>query len=227
VVVAAAGLLAGGGGVAFATVASSGPVDGSGVIHGCYADSAFKGSHMFVLQDAGTNCPRGTTAVSWNEQGPPGVSYGVSAYSSTEVPMSSTPETDVPVMSSQAVPESGDYYVVATVNAWIDSGDEAGCYVVGQAGNYAPSVTASASGFQVLTVVADVDLTAGSDVTVDCVDSNGDINTYASQGWLTATLISNDNGGAGAAPSATTHKPSAKVLTTAGRPATHNRRAKR
>jgi hypothetical protein len=72
IVLAAAGLLAGGGGVAFATVAASSPVDGNNVIHGCYTNAAISGSHVFVLQNAGTSCPSGTTAVSWNEQGSPG-----------------------------------------------------------------------------------------------------------------------------------------------------------
>ena len=59
------------GGTAAAAVIS-GPVDGSGVVHGCYSSAAIKGSHVIVLQDAGTTCPNGTTAVSWNQQGPAG-----------------------------------------------------------------------------------------------------------------------------------------------------------
>lgn len=55
-----------------AYAAIAGPVDGSGVIHGCYTDKALNGSHVIVLQDAGTTCPQGTTAISWNQQGPAG-----------------------------------------------------------------------------------------------------------------------------------------------------------
>ena len=62
-------LLAGG---ATAGAAVAGPIDGSGVIHGCWTNAALNGSHVFVLQDAGTNCPRGTTAISWNQTGPQG-----------------------------------------------------------------------------------------------------------------------------------------------------------
>jgi hypothetical protein len=61
-----------GAGVAGAAIASSGPVDSSGVVHGCYTTQALNGSHVFVLQDAGTSCPKGTTAVSWNQSGPAG-----------------------------------------------------------------------------------------------------------------------------------------------------------
>ena len=63
--------LALGGGTAYAEIAG-GPVDSGGVIHGCYTNAAISGSHVFVLQDASTTCPKGTTAVSWNEHGPAG-----------------------------------------------------------------------------------------------------------------------------------------------------------
>lgn len=63
--------LLGGGAVAVAGI-SGGPVDSSGVIHGCYTNASLNGSHVFVLQNAGTECPNGTTPVSWNQSGPPG-----------------------------------------------------------------------------------------------------------------------------------------------------------
>ena len=66
----AAAVLAIGGTAAAAVI--SGPVDGNGVVHGCYTSAAIKGSHVIVLQDTGTTCPNGTTAVSWNQQGPAG-----------------------------------------------------------------------------------------------------------------------------------------------------------
>jgi hypothetical protein len=69
--VAAALALVAGGTAAGAAIAS-GPVDSSGVVHGCYTTNAIKGSHVFVLQDAGTSCPRGTTAIMWNQQGTQG-----------------------------------------------------------------------------------------------------------------------------------------------------------
>jgi hypothetical protein len=67
----AALILATGSGIAAAAVLSGGPVDSSGVIHGCYSSRALNGSHVLVLQDAGTACPSGTTAISWS-QGPAG-----------------------------------------------------------------------------------------------------------------------------------------------------------
>jgi hypothetical protein len=87
IVVAATGLLVGGGGIAFATVAASGPIDGSGVIHGCYTNAAINGSHVIVLQNAGTNCPSGTTAITWGSQGTNGtngVSPTVASFTGSE-----------------------------------------------------------------------------------------------------------------------------------------------
>jgi hypothetical protein len=66
----AVALLAGGG-TALAASASSGPVSG-GVVYGCYTNAAINGSHVIVLQNASTNCPSGTTAVSWNPAGSAG-----------------------------------------------------------------------------------------------------------------------------------------------------------
>jgi Collagen triple helix repeat (20 copies) len=68
---AAALALVAGGTAAIAAIAS-GPVDSSGVIHGCWTNAAVNGTHVFVLQDAGTTCPKGTTAISWNQAGPAG-----------------------------------------------------------------------------------------------------------------------------------------------------------
>jgi hypothetical protein len=66
-----------------AYAAIAGPVDSSGVIHGCYTDKAINGTHVFVLQDAGTNCPKGTTAISWNQQGAAGPAGPAGATGST------------------------------------------------------------------------------------------------------------------------------------------------
>ena len=82
-------VLAGGGTAAYAAVAAS-PVS-SGVINGCYTNAAIHGTHVFVLQDAGTNCPKGTTPISWNEQGPAGPSGP--AGPTTTVTVTATPTT--------------------------------------------------------------------------------------------------------------------------------------
>ena len=66
-------ILAAGSSAATAAIMSSpSPVDSSGVIHGCWTNAELNGSHVFVLQDSGTNCPKGTMPISWNQTGPSG-----------------------------------------------------------------------------------------------------------------------------------------------------------
>jgi hypothetical protein len=69
---AGAGFVLLAGGTAAGAAITGGPVDASGVIHGCWTNAAINGTHVFVLQDAATTCPKGTTAISWNQQGPAG-----------------------------------------------------------------------------------------------------------------------------------------------------------
>ena len=66
---AALALVAGG---TAAYAVTTGPIDGSGVIHGCYYPANAGGSHKLVLQNVGTSCPTGTTAIKWNQKGPAG-----------------------------------------------------------------------------------------------------------------------------------------------------------
>lgn len=65
--VGAAAALLGGGTAAAATI--PGPVDSSGTIYGCYTTKAVNGVHALVLEDTGTKCPSGTTAIQWTQSG--------------------------------------------------------------------------------------------------------------------------------------------------------------
>jgi hypothetical protein len=203
-------LVLGGGGVAFATQLASGPVDGSGVIHGCYTSAAIAGSHVFLLQDAGTNCPKGTTAISWNQtgpqgpvgptgaagtpgtpgsQGPAGVSYGLTGYGQTQMFLSvKTVET---VMSSAAAQQAGDYYVAATVEVTV--GGNAVCDLAGSNEPTSIDVGPAAAGDQDISITGDVTLDAGDQVSIECagVDS-----TFVG-GSLTAILINSSDTGPG------------------------------
>jgi hypothetical protein len=58
------------GGAAGAAITAS-PVS-NGVIYGCYAKSTVHGAHSLILQNKGTSCPPGDTAITWNQQGPAG-----------------------------------------------------------------------------------------------------------------------------------------------------------
>ena len=57
---------------ATAGAAVAGPIDPSGVIHACYANSTTNGQHAVLLQDVGSSCPNGMTAITWNQKGPQG-----------------------------------------------------------------------------------------------------------------------------------------------------------
>jgi hypothetical protein len=72
VIGAAALIVVAGATAAAAAVAVAASPIRSGVIHGCWATKAVHGSHVIKLQNAGTRCPRGTTAISWNQKGPAG-----------------------------------------------------------------------------------------------------------------------------------------------------------
>lgn len=68
---AAALALVAGGTAAGAVIA--GPIDGSGVVHGCYYKPDNNGSSQVVLQDTSTTCPKNTTPITWNQTGPQGL----------------------------------------------------------------------------------------------------------------------------------------------------------
>jgi hypothetical protein len=74
--VAAATLLAVGGGVAYASIPGPG-----GVVNACYKNS----TGMLIVIDSAASCPTGYTALNWNQAGPPGPAgtngtNGVSGY---------------------------------------------------------------------------------------------------------------------------------------------------
>jgi hypothetical protein len=72
IITGAAALALVAGGTAAGAAIASGPVSSSGVIDGCYTNAEVNGSHAIVLQDQGTTCPKGTTAISWSQTGPAG-----------------------------------------------------------------------------------------------------------------------------------------------------------
>jgi hypothetical protein len=70
VITGAAALLVGVGTAAGATI-NAGPVN-NGVITGCYVTKTTNGSHALVLEDPDASCPKGDTAVEWNQKGTAG-----------------------------------------------------------------------------------------------------------------------------------------------------------
>ncbi len=55
-----------------ALAASTSPVSSAGTITGCYSNAEVSGAHAVELQNGGTNCPSGWSAISWNQTGPAG-----------------------------------------------------------------------------------------------------------------------------------------------------------
>ena len=94
-------ILTAGASAATAAVMSSGPVDSSGVIHGCWTTMAARDrSHVFMLQDAGTSCAKGTTAISWNMRGPTGPAGAVGPAGATGPSTAGSGGLGVTVVSS-------------------------------------------------------------------------------------------------------------------------------
>jgi pilus assembly protein FimV len=60
------------GGTAAGAAIAAGPIDSSGVIHGCYYPANQHGSSRIVLQDSAISCPAGATPITWNQTGPQG-----------------------------------------------------------------------------------------------------------------------------------------------------------
>lgn len=59
-------------GATTADAAITGPIDSSGIIHACYSNTTANGRHAVLLEDVGTSCPKGMTAITWNQKGPQG-----------------------------------------------------------------------------------------------------------------------------------------------------------
>lgn len=94
IVITGAGPGISGRGTAAGAVIAAGPVDSSGVIHGCYVTAGTRGSHAVVLQNTGISCPNGDTAIKWDQkgpQGPPGVVGEVYQQNSASFPVGLTP----------------------------------------------------------------------------------------------------------------------------------------
>ena len=55
-----------------AYAAASLTVVSSGIIHGCVSRRVSNGARLLMVRDASRSCPRATTDLDWNQQGPTG-----------------------------------------------------------------------------------------------------------------------------------------------------------
>lgn len=211
--------LVGGGTAAAATLAST-PIDGSGVIHGCYTKTATNGgSHTFVLRNAGTTCPSGTTAISWNKAGPagpqgpqglqgpqgsPGIAEGASGSTNPTTTSLSTPHTLVVVTSAAPVPDAGVYFVDASVMLIVGQGDYVACILADNGstvGEFATVGPVANQTYETLPLVGSVSMSAGDVAQVQCTGYTGNSATSFYDGAVTATLINSATGNAAVRPS--------------------------
>jgi hypothetical protein len=130
-------LLAAGGGTALA--AASGPAGDGGVINGCYTNAELDGSHALFFQDAGTSCPKNTTAIAWNEQGPQGAT-GAPGTGATVTSLASG-DTNCPNGGAQVTDGSGD-------TAYACNGATGPTGAPGMAGEQGPPGTQGQQGIQ-------------------------------------------------------------------------------
>lgn len=174
----------------------------SGTIKACYK----KGTAPAPLNHVGNAvaCPTGDAALTWNKvgpqgpPGPPGVSQGISASSSTSVPLNQG-NTLVQVMAITPVPTSGTYYLNASVMLTVGAGDGVAC-VWGVNGN--ESGTFGTVGdvpnlsYQTVSLSASLYLPAGTDLQVLCSDYNSVQQTSFYNGAITGVLINSPSGNA-------------------------------
>jgi hypothetical protein len=97
------------------------------------------------------------------------------------------PET---VLSSAGVPDTGDYFVSASVEVIVSAGDTVACYING--GNMPYGVAdgpVANETYETIPLEADVPLSAGDSITVSCNGYVGGAETAYYTGTLDAILV--------------------------------------
>jgi hypothetical protein len=154
IIAGSAAVLLAAGTAAGAAIAAS-PIDSSGAIHGCYTTRSLNGSHVFVLEDSGTSCPRGTTAISWNQQGPAGQngSNGANGQSVASTELASG-DPDCASGGASFTSVSGTTYACNGTPGTVGQQGPAGPSTAGAAGLSAEVISATATGSAVVTCPA-------------------------------------------------------------------------
>jgi hypothetical protein len=220
---AALALLAGG---TAAYAVTSSPIDSSGVIHGCYTSTATNGSHKIVLQDVGTSCPSGTTAIKWNQKGPAGP-QGIQGPPGTVAGYFDTPNsiTEIALNTNWATVATmnlpaGRFLVTAKeviVGQALTTNDPVACLLRDGAGNLIDSSSTELDyvnndAFNLETVVMTGATTIGGSMQIQCVD--GADEAFAKTPSMTAVPVTSV---ISAAPTDQTHVRSGAPATRAGR----------
>jgi len=171
-------------------------------IKACYKT----GTALVPLSHVGNSvaCPTGDSTLTWNKvgpqgpPGPPGVSQGISASSSTSVPLNQG-NTLVQVMTITPVPASGTYYLNASIMLTVGAGDGVAC-VWGEngteVGTFATVGDVPNLSYQTVPLSASLYLPAGTNLQVLCSDYNSVQQTSFYNGAITGVLINSPAGNA-------------------------------
>jgi hypothetical protein len=160
VIGAAALIVVAGATAAAAAVAVAASPIRSGVIHGCWATKAVHGSHVIKLQNAGTRCPKGTTAISWSQKGPAGPTGATGPQGAAGPQGPAGPGFDFTTASGTHGPalSAGTYFIV--VKAAIADSDN-GVPLLGNCAVFT-STDSFTSAFDALNITGGADLNVAS-----------------------------------------------------------------
>jgi collagen type VII alpha len=196
-----------GGGTAYATIAAS-PVS-SGVVYGCYTNAAVNGSHALVLQNAGTPCPNGTTAVSWNQTGPAGAAGAIGPAGPTGPPGA----TGATGLTGAAGPP-GPIGLTGPTGATGGNGPPGAAGATGNAGPAGSPGQAGTNGTNGTSVV-----TSSGSPTGTCTAGDTDIDITSGEVWTcTPANTWTDTGSSFAGPAGQNGTNGTSVLTSSGSP---------
>ena len=171
----------------------------TGTIKACYKT----GTAPVPLSHVGGSvaCPTGDSTLTWNQvgpQGPPGVSKGISASSSTNVPLNQG-NTLVQVMTITPVPTSGTYYLNASIMLTVGAGDGVACVWSEngtEVGTFATVGDVPNLSYQTVSLTGSLYLPAGTNLQVLCSDYNSVPQTSFYNGAITGVLINSPAGNA-------------------------------
>ncbi len=162
-----------------------------------YACANYKTGKIYVIQQNG-KCNADYTLIQWNQtgpqgprgtQGPAGVSQG---YYSSGGYVNISFGHFAPFAVTAPV-SSGTYIVIATEAAYIDTGDDVGCYVQsvgGSAGHYqGASGPGSEPQYSTITLTDSLSVSAGDQIELLCADYNNDSNTYSNNAAISAIQL--------------------------------------
>lgn len=178
------------------------PSTTSNQVKACYK----KSTTLPSLDHVAGACPAGYSSLTWNKtgpQGPAGMSAGAAGTSGTSVVLDQA-EDLAPVLSASAAPDSGTYYITASVMLVVAQGDTVTCILDNGAqtfGAFATVGPVANQTYETLPVSGEASISQGTVLQVLCADYTSNSATSFYNGAITSVLISNPSGGPSGSPS--------------------------